>query len=88
MRLPIPLAGCLLLTLCACSPSAAPVVNRSLPPAPAALIADRPLPAIRAGQEAGTVIAEQRAAAADERRRRISLAAWYAGVRRSYSEAR
>lgn len=77
----LPLAGCL-------GSAAAPVVSRSLPPAPAALVADRPLPAIRAGQEAGVVIAEQRAAAADERRRRLALGAWYAGVRRSYSEAR
>lgn len=73
--------------IAACSQSAAPVVNRSLPPAPAALIADRPLPAIRAGQEAGTVIAEQRAAAADERRRRISLAAWYQNIRSAYGKA-
>jgi hypothetical protein len=38
--------------------------------------------------DAGTVIAEQRAAAARERRQRAALAAWYEGVRRSYEGAR
>lgn len=75
------LAGCL-------GSGPGPVLNRSLPPPPAALTADAPLPAIRAGMNAGTVIAEQRAAAARERRQRAALAAWYDGVRRSYSEAR
>lgn len=67
-----------------CSQSAGPVVNRSLPPAPASLIADRPLPPVRKGQELAIVAAEQRAAAADERRRRLSLAAWYQNIRSAY----
>lgn len=73
----LPLAGCL-------GSAAAPVVSRSLPPAPAALVADRPLPAIRAGHDAEAVIAEQRAAAADERRRRLALGAWYQNIRSAY----
>ena len=70
--------------LAACSQSAAPGVSRSLPPPPANLTADASLPAIRAGQSMGEAIAEQRAAAVEERRKRLALAGWYQTIRSAY----
>lgn len=83
-------AACLLPTLLGCNPSerAGPVLGRDLPPAPAALVADSALPPVRAGMSAVVVAAEQRAAAARERRERLSLAGWYETVRRGYRAGR
>lgn len=67
---------------------AGPVLARDLPPAPAALVADRSLPPIRVGMSAVVVAAEQRAAAARERRERLALAGWYETIRRAYRVGR
>lgn len=69
---------------CNRSDRAGPVLGRDLPPAPPGLVADRGLPPVRAGMSAVVVAAEQRAAAARERRERLALAGWYETVRRGY----
>lgn len=76
--------------LLGCNPSdrAGPVLGRDLPPAPAALVTDRGLPPVSAGMNALVVAAEQRAAAARERRERLALAGWYETVRRRYRAGR
>lgn len=72
--------------LVACNPSerAGPVASRDLPAAPSAFTSDRGLPPVIAGSSWEAIAAEQRAAAAEERRKRLGFVEWYANIRRRY----